>query len=151
MTEAPSQDDHDAYRAWCEKHGFPYIPGFVARMPVWAPSHAILPCCSLVLSPAPQKGGKCPACGDPYRIRTCPDGVRRILNETAYIEVCCLNAELGIASRSISIIAADVDDAEFEEIRLEGQRELRRIARARVLAKHGRGPAIDAQGNPIEP
>lgn len=148
--ELPSADDHDAFRAYCEHHGQPYVPGFVQRMPLWSPEVAVCPCCFYVYSepPVPSRSQPCVACGDTFWIRACPDGVRRSLNETAMIEVECLNAEQGTYLDTVSIGVGS--GIQIGEAREEARVVLRRIARGRVLAKHGRGPWIGDDGLPVE-
>lgn len=148
--EVPSPDDHVAYRAACEQYGQAYVPGFVQRQPDWTPEFTMCPGCMYAFHApnVPKKSRTCPACGDRFWIRTCPDDVRRTLNQTAMIEVECLWAEIDILTSTCWITVTNSFE-EAAEQKLEVLKVQRRIARGRVLHKHGRGPMIDAQGDPV--
>jgi len=134
----PSPDDHDDYRAYCEWLGVAYIPGFVQRMPEWNENAFLLPCCMrLVSDPVPKRGARCKACMDPFYIRSCPDGVKRVLTRTAMIEVECLWAEINVVASSSYVIAAPRSVSISETIE-DGKRELRKQARQSIAAKYQR-------------
>lgn len=134
MTKPPSPDDLEEYRAFCEAHGFPYVPGFVQRMPYWQEPAAPCPYCYFIFEPAPARSGACPACGDTFYVRTVPDGSRRMLTRRAMIEVECLHAEEAALGQSIGISVGAPEDAAGAA--LEAREVVMRLARERVLAKY---------------
>ena len=148
MTTPPSPDDHDAYRAFCDANGFPYVPGFVQRMPVWNSVGCLSSCCSFIFvePDVPERDMTCPSCGDDVYVRKCPDGVRRLLTTTAMIEVECLDAEAAVASMSMVMILSPASERAARE--RDALEQVRAIARGRVLARHGRGPWIGDDGEP---
>lgn len=135
----PSPDDHGAYREWCDANGQRYLPGFVTRMPEIAAA-VLLPCCSRIVAEpdVPVSDGTCSACGDEFFVRRCPDGVTRILTTSAMIEVECLDAEQHVEDTAI-VVSVNANAADTRESLLA----VRKIARGRVLAKHGRCPWPD--------
>ena len=112
------------------------LPEWIARMPVLGQGAVVCPMCGSVLEPPPSRSRLCPQCGYRFYVRTCPDGLRRVLDEDAMVEVDCLRAE-AMAEGMVSV-AAIGSPVEIERLMTEAIEQTRRELREDVLRQHGR-------------